>query len=97
MTVVAAVQSNTVMSKVLGISFPSNYPSTVVRYMVMDKSNPTVELCRKYFELRDFCLFVVFVSLLSKMTAPDIYSFLFCFAFCLFFFFFFSCFFLLFY
>ena len=39
--------------------------------MVMDKSNPTVELCRKYFELRDFCLLVVFVCLLSKMTAPN--------------------------
>ena len=65
MTVVAAVQSNTLMSKVLGNSFPSNYSST------NDKSNPTVELCRKYFELREFCLFFGFVSLLFKMSAPD--------------------------
>ena len=43
----------------------------MVKYMVMDKSNHTVEPCRKYFELRDFCLLVVFVSLLSKMTAPN--------------------------
>ena len=46
--------------------------------MVMDKSNPTVELCRKYFELRDFCLVFGFVSLLSKMSAPDIDANLFC-------------------
>ena len=44
----------------------------MVKYMVMDKWNPTVELCTKYFELRDCCLLVVFVSLLSNMTAPDI-------------------------
>ena len=53
----------------------------MVKYMVMDKSNPTVELCRKYFELRDFCLFFGFVSLLSKMSAPDIDANLFCFLF----------------
>ena len=71
--------------------FPSNYPSIMVKYMVMDKSNPTVELCRKYFELRDCCLLVVFVSLLSNMTAPDIDALfvLFCFFFLLFFSFFF--------
>ena len=44
----------------------------MVKYMVMDKSNPTVELCRMYFELRDFCWFFGFASLLSKMSAPDI-------------------------
>ena len=43
----------------------------MVKYMVMDQSNPTVELCRKYFELRNFCLLVGFVCLLSKMTAPN--------------------------
>ena len=56
----------------------------MVKYMVMDKSNPTVQPCRKYFELRDFCWFFVFVSFLSKMSAPDIdanlFSFFVCFS-----------------
>ena len=47
----------------------------MVKYMVMDKSNPTVQPCRKYFELKDFCVLVVFVSLLSEITAPNMDAF----------------------